>query len=227
VQSKFIKTKLSDDVANYLRKAIIEGVYPPEYHLNEPELARELNISRGPIREAISQLEADGLVYRPGNGRTKVLKFDESDFEDYLNLRTFLESQACRIIIKNAPDDVTFASWLAAAKHDLEQLAISIESGIEIMSNQYDYSFHDNLMEKAGSVVLLRAWKSISGFRRSIMETNIKYAGSVKNNYFRDHMGILEGIESGDVSLMEQGLQKHYKSGRMNFHKMQEVTRNS
>ena len=226
MQSKFIKTKLSDDVANYLRKAIIEGVYPPEYHLNEPELARELNISRGPIREAISQLEADGLVYRPGNGRTKVMKFDESDFEDYLRLRTFLESEACKIIMKHAPYDAAFTSWMAAAKYDLEQLAISIESGIEIMSNQYDYSFHDNLMEKAGSVVL-RAWKSISGFRRSIMETNIKYAGSVKNNYFRDHMGILEGIESGDIARMEQGLQTHYKSGRMNFHKMQEVTRSS
>lgn len=225
MQEKFIKTKLSDDVANYLRKAIIEGGFPPEYHLNELELAKELNISRGPIREAINQLEADGLVYTPSNGRTKVLKFDESDYEDYLKLRCFLESEACKIIMKKAADDSMFISWLASAKRSLEQLAKSIESGLEIISNQYDYSFHDNLMEKAGSVVLLRAWKSISGIRRSIMETNIKYAGNEKNNYFRDHMGVLEGIESGDILLMENKLQQHYESGRTHFHKMQEVTR--
>jgi DNA-binding GntR family transcriptional regulator len=220
-----IKTKLADDVANYLRKAIIEGVYPPNHHLNESELAKELAISRGPIREAINQLEADGLVFTPSNGRTRVLKFDGSDYDDYLKLRRFLESEACKLIMAHAPEDPTFSTWLSDAKQDLEQLARSIESKMETVTNRYDYSFHDNLLEKSGSLVLLRAWKSISGVRRSIMETNMKYAATRRNDYFKTHMGILEGIESGSVALMEEKLDEHFSSGRAHFTRMLQLTR--
>lgn len=220
-----IKTKLDDDVANLLRKAIIEGQYPPDYHLNEAELSRELGISRGPIREAINQLEADGLVYRPSNGRTKVLKFDSDDYEDYLKLRYYLESEACKMIMVRAREDPTFPGWLEAEKQDLRQLEHSIENNVNIITNQYDYAFHDSLLKRADRPILSRAWKSISGIRRSIMETNIKYAEEQRKDYFRTHMGILEGIESGDFSLLEQRLQEHFASGRSHFGRMLNLTR--
>ncbi len=222
-----IKTKLDDDVANLLRKAIIEGQYPPDFHLNEAELSRELGISRGPIREAINQLEADGLVYRPSNGRTKVLKFDSNDYEDYLKLRYYLESEACKMIMMRAGDDPTFSGWLETEKQDLRKLAHSIEISVNIVTNQYDYSFHDSLLQKADSPILSRAWKSISGIRRSIMETNIKYAQDRRKDYIPTHMGVLEGIESGDFNLMEQRLREHFASGRIQFSRMLDLTRKS
>lgn len=224
IAGQMIKTKLADDVANYLRKAIIEGVYPPGHHLNEAELAKELSISRGPIREAINQLEADGLVFTPGNGRTKVLKFDASDYDDYIRLRTYLESEACRLIMVHAPDDPTYKAWISNTKRDLERLARSVESNLESITNRYDYSFHDNIMEKSGSLILLRAWKSISGVRRSIMETNMKYAATRRNEYFKTHMGILDGIESGDMRILQQRLSAHFATGRVNFSHMLQFT---
>ncbi|MDQ0163038.1 GntR family transcriptional regulator [Bacillus alveayuensis] len=81
------------DAYNFIKEAIIHLKYPPGMRLTEESLAKELNLSRTPIREAIKQLEAEGLVVPLKRG-VKVRHFTKEDIKKIYDIRTLLESYA-------------------------------------------------------------------------------------------------------------------------------------
>lgn len=90
-----------------IREAIIDGRLPPGQRLKEEELARELGISRTPVREALLLLESEGLVESiPRRGAT-VRSYAVSDLDDVYQLRALLEGHAARLAAARiSPDDV-------------------------------------------------------------------------------------------------------------------------
>ena len=91
-----------------IREAIIDGRLPPGQRLKEEELARELGISRTPVREALLLLESEGLVESiPRRGAT-VRSYAVSDLDDVYQLRALLEGYAARrAAARISPADVT------------------------------------------------------------------------------------------------------------------------
>ncbi len=91
-----------------IREAIIDGRLPPGQRLKEEELARELGISRTPVREALLLLESEGLVESiPRRGAT-VRSYAVSDLDDVYQLRALLEGHAARrAAARISPADVT------------------------------------------------------------------------------------------------------------------------
>lgn len=81
------------DAYEYIKGAIIEGKFEPGMRLAEESLAKQLNLSRTPVREAIKQLEADGLVVPLKRG-VSVRHFTKEDIRQIYDLRTLLESYA-------------------------------------------------------------------------------------------------------------------------------------
>ena len=90
-----------------IREAIIDGRLPPGQRLKEEELARELGISRTPVREALLMLESEGLVESiPRRGAT-VRSYAVSDLDDVYQLRALLEGHAARrAAARISPDDI-------------------------------------------------------------------------------------------------------------------------
>jgi DNA-binding GntR family transcriptional regulator len=81
------------DAYEYIKGAIIDGKFEPGMRLGEEFLAKELNLSRTPIREAIKHLEADGLVVPLKRG-VSVRNFTTEDIRQIYDLRTILEGYA-------------------------------------------------------------------------------------------------------------------------------------
>ncbi|KQU57527.1 GntR family transcriptional regulator [Rossellomorea marisflavi] len=81
------------DAYKYIKGAIIDGRYTPGMRLGEEFLAKELNLSRTPIREAIRHLEAEGLVIPLKRG-VSVRNFTNEDIRQIYDLRTLLEGYA-------------------------------------------------------------------------------------------------------------------------------------
>ena len=79
-----------------IREAIIEGKLAPGQRLKEEELARELGISRTPVREALLMLQAEDLVVAAPNRGATVRVHDEQDLQDLYELRALLEGYAAR-----------------------------------------------------------------------------------------------------------------------------------
>nr|WP_263327269.1 GntR family transcriptional regulator [Neobacillus sp. Marseille-Q6967] len=94
------------DAYEFIKEAIILGKLEPGMRLGEETLAKELNLSRTPIREAIKQLEAEGLVIPLKRG-VGVRRFTKEDIRQIYDLRTLLESYAAsQAAIHRTEDDL-------------------------------------------------------------------------------------------------------------------------
>lgn len=86
---------LNTDIAyDYIRKRILSGEYPPGHALMTEVLATEIGVSRTPVRDALRQLEADGLVSIRARLGASVKKMDVKEFREMCELRLALESHA-------------------------------------------------------------------------------------------------------------------------------------
>ena len=89
-------TTIKEQVYQIIKEDICNGVYPPGYWLQETDLSAALSVSRSPIREALRQLVADGLVVEYPNRGVFVKEYTQKDIEDIFDLRIILESYAIR-----------------------------------------------------------------------------------------------------------------------------------
>ena len=85
-------TTIREQVYQILRDDICQGVYAPGTRLQEVDLAENLNVSRSPVREALRQLAADGLLLEIPNKGVYVKEFSARDIEEIYELRVMLES---------------------------------------------------------------------------------------------------------------------------------------
>jgi DNA-binding GntR family transcriptional regulator len=140
-------------VAEILREAIIEGRLAPGAPLVEMRLAQQLEVSRGPVRNALNVLEGEGLVRTLRNGRTVVVGFGEDDLEDLTGVRLELETAAIERGIRRAAD----AAPVQAAFAAIEQEGASTQRLVDL-----DVGFHRSLVELSGSRFLMQAWLALA-----------------------------------------------------------------
>ncbi len=91
------KTSLSDQAYRYIQRKIVVAEYPPLFMLNEIEIAKELGISRTPVREAIKRLENDGLLCLKPNCGAEVIGLSKEEMYNILIIRAFLEGLAAKL----------------------------------------------------------------------------------------------------------------------------------
>jgi DNA-binding GntR family transcriptional regulator len=152
---------LRHEVLQGLRTRIVEGEIAPGTRLLEIPLATRLGVSRGPIREALRQLEQEGLVeFEPHRGAI-VVGVPDDEIETMYGIRALLEatafSRACRRL----------------KARDLEALDAMVESMIEASEDgdvervtELDLEFHGRVVELSGLTYLRRLWSSIDGVVR-------------------------------------------------------------
>src|SRR6185312_7806076 len=99
---------LAQSTADLLRERLLGGGFAPGERLVEAEIARQLGISRGPVREALAKLRAEGLVYDEPRRGSFVAELTDHDVHEIYELRAALEMQAVRLLIAR-DDDAAFA----------------------------------------------------------------------------------------------------------------------
>src|SRR5215210_19437 len=95
-ESRPFGEKSSGVAARRIRDAILAGRLEPDQPLREEDLARQLGISRTPIREALLLLQNEGLVETVPNRGATVKSYDAADLDDVYTLRAVLEGYAAR-----------------------------------------------------------------------------------------------------------------------------------
>ncbi len=97
--------QLRQRVASRLRAEILEGVLKPGEWLRQEALARQLNVSQTPVREALKQLAAEGYVEDVPYRGVRVVDLRREDVEDLYACRALIESRAARYAAENITDD--------------------------------------------------------------------------------------------------------------------------
>jgi DNA-binding GntR family transcriptional regulator len=132
-----------------IREAIIEGRLEPGRRLKEEELARELGISRTPIREALLVLQSEDLVVATPNRGATVKVHEAHDLHDLYELRALLEGHASR----RAAERITPAA-LAALRMSCERFdGLSTDDDLRALVRE-NLFFHNTILEVAASVRL-------------------------------------------------------------------------
>jgi DNA-binding GntR family transcriptional regulator len=94
---RLVRQSLSEGVADELRRALIAGELADGEPIPEVHVAARLGVSRGPVREALIELERDGVVEFDGRGRSLVRQMTAEDFEEIYQIRLALEPLAARL----------------------------------------------------------------------------------------------------------------------------------
>ena len=150
---------LVDTVVEQLRDSILSGRFAPGERLVEAELARELAISRGPIREALALLEKDGIVVNVPRRGKFLPAFDAQTIDEIYSLRKVLEPYAVQLLI------ATLTETKVASLHEsLDRLRDAADAGDVRTVAQRDIDFHNSLYVLSGHDLLRKVWaEAISG----------------------------------------------------------------
>ncbi|MGH8866782.1 MAG: GntR family transcriptional regulator [Actinomycetes bacterium] len=127
-------------IAEQLREAIRDGTLAPGMQLREGELATQLGVSRGPLREAAQRLVAEGLLVSAWHRRLTVARLGPADVRDLYAARGAVEGAAWRAVLAGE-DAAGAADRLAAAAHE---------------AGGMDVAFHERLATESGSARLQR-----------------------------------------------------------------------
>lgn len=148
------RQSLADGVTDQIRRAILNADLEEGAAIPEAQLAARLGVSRGPVREALFQLEREGLVAFDPRGRSRVRSLTAEDFEELYSLRLQLESMSVALAAKKLT-----AEDRAALEDNLARCATAptlAEMG------RLDLEFHDLVMRAARHQRLLACWRTIA-----------------------------------------------------------------
>lgn len=197
------KTSLREQALSALRRAITTGQLTPGTHLVETELSEALQISRGTLREAMRQLQQEGLISAGARGRLSVRHLDAKEIRDIFEVRAALESLAAGALASREDRSAAVAD-LREAVADMDRWAASnLEDRIEA-----DLRFHRTMCRSTGNETLVHSWCSLEGsIRMSIMYAGVERA--LKNMDVARHYEIVDAIESGDPDAAAATVRNH------------------
>ncbi|MDP9696871.1 UNVERIFIED_ORG: DNA-binding GntR family transcriptional regulator [Arthrobacter globiformis] len=200
------KKSLREQALAALRAAITSGALEPGRHLVETELSEMLQISRGTLREALRQLQQEGLVSAGTRGRLSVRHLDAKEIRDIYSVRAALESLAARTLCE-LPDRQHVIGSLRAAIQAMEASTHgTLEERVES-----DLDFHRTMCRLTGNETLLHSWESLEGsIRMSIMFAGLEKG--VRNMSVDRHNDIVAAIETGDATLARNTIREHMDS---------------
>lgn len=158
---------IREQVVSNLRTAIISGQFEPGDRLIERELCELMSVSRTSIREALRQLETEGLVENVPNRGMIVGTLSRSEAEDIYQVRSALEELACRLYAERATDE-----GIAALQRCMQGIEEAYQQeGDERVLLQAKNQFYDVLLRGCGNVTiapLLLSLRDRVSFLRSL-----------------------------------------------------------
>lgn len=195
---------LQSAVLQILRDRILDNTLPPGTELNQAAIAQQLGVSRGPVRECLRALEAEGLVVSTPRKKTVVAPFDETDVEELAALRILLEGFAAKWAAENASaEDI---QRLRAITQRMKSLR---SRGTSRTFAELDAEFHTALVSLPGYRHLLRIWKSIFGHVQRFFQAGVDYRNQVEA-----HMTIIEAIENRDSARVQECIRAHIEEAK-------------
>ncbi|WP_028926355.1 GntR family transcriptional regulator [Pseudonocardia acaciae] len=198
------RQRIKDDVLGVLRDAIVTGVFAPGERLREAELADELEVSRGPIRDALASLEHEGLVrIEPHRGAT-VPMLDRRDVEEVYSLRQSLETLAARWAVEHADE-----RDLARMEAVLAEIPAALDRGDPREVTDLDLQFHDAFYRAAHHERLYASWRSLRSQVSLFLFSRNTIAPTSREIVVDEHARILELLRQRSVDELRIAVESH------------------
>lgn len=200
---------LSAGLYTELQKDILSGALPDKSKLTEQAVCKRYNVSRTPVREALRQLEADGLIENIPNRGAYVTGLSKRDISDLFDLRALFEVQAVEWAIKRMrSEDI---DSLAEVMEFMEFYTLK-EDAAKVLS--FNSRFHSLIYEGTGNRKLQRSlevyqtYLKYSAPHRSYTESDLK-------TILEEHRAIYEAFESRNAAAGRKAMEYHMEQSKL------------
>jgi DNA-binding GntR family transcriptional regulator len=193
-----------DRAVERLRMLIVTGEIAPGSQLSQVELARRLGLSTTPVREALRQLEAEGLVESRRNLRPRVPVFDPSDLDAVYSSRILLESLGLALTIPALGD-----AGVARLHKDLEQMRSAATRRRMVAWEKAHGAFHTRLVSGCNGTLANQIRVMMD---RSYRYRHMSVLGEQPHSWQtgdREHEAIVRACEDRDVREAQGLLARH------------------
>jgi DNA-binding GntR family transcriptional regulator len=174
-----------------IRQAIFDGRFAPGQVLREVELAASMGVSRGSVREGLTQLEREGLVVTGWHRPSRVIPVTRRDATELYDLRTALDRLAAAGAGK--------ADDQAPIQAAMQELEAATRSGADLQQLlELDLRFHDAIYLAAANSRLHQAWLAIRS-QVQLFQTRrvMTLVDDYRDRVVREHLELTRLIASG------------------------------
>jgi len=211
------RSTLPGQVANQIREAIKSGKLKPGDRLIETVLAREMNIGRNAVREAIRYIEKEGLIVTTPFKGAQVVEMSKNDLKDIYDVRNALETLALNTLAVKI--DIEKTRVLDAVVKEMK--AVSKKGNLQAIID-VDLKFHRTLCELSENKVLLEAWSAISNrLRAFIANGDGLYGEDTPEVTLGTHYPVFDAIKNSDfklaVRILNEILERGYKMASRSY----------
>lgn len=191
-----------------LQEQILSGELQSGDALVEIKISKQYSVSRTPVREAIIQLEREGLVEIIPHKGAYVIGISQKDINDIYSIRVLIEGLATRWATENITDD------------QIEELreVLELEEFYTVKKNnknisKIDYKFHKLIYKASKSKTLIFILKMLHFFTKNARELAIEDPVRAKES-LQEHLNIFYEIEKRDKEKAEEAMIEHVKNAR-------------
>ena len=190
-------------VTERVRALILDGTFKPNQKLHQEELAKMLQVSRIPTREALRTLEGEGLIRFYPNRSAVVAAMSPAEMKDVYEIRAILEANAAASAIKHITNEK-----IAHLRKLQRQMANCSDGNTWIALND---KFHLEIYEAEGTVRLLnvigtlRNW--VAGYIKLLISDDAHRKAADK-----EHLLILKAVEKRNASALRAAIKSHLRT---------------
>lgn len=194
-----------------LQDAILNGVFKPGQVLRQEDIAARFGVSRSPLREALSRLEADGIVTsRPRRGYA-VISLDPVQIEEAFDLRCLLEAElARRAIAKRTEADVAKVYRIA---HEMSVLPETSDRDSFAYWHNLHTDFHTALLQPSDCPHHLHAWRHCRNLVEPYIRTESRLTGNVERPQ-EEHILLAQAFALGEAEKFADITRQHAEHTR-------------
>jgi DNA-binding GntR family transcriptional regulator len=194
----------SQSVFEQLRQAIWSGDLQPGVALREAHIAKQLNVSQVPVREALLQLESLGLVVRVPDRGTTVTKLTRTEIEQMIDVRRHLEEMAFLL----AADHLTL-TVIAELKTHLKKMRTYVEQRDHFAMAEEDFAFHRTVWKATGNEVLEKTLERLCVAVYAFVSLKRHAAGDSMKAQVAEHKRLLDALMTKNKKTIKAGVAEH------------------
>jgi len=199
------RSVLSEQVKGRLLQAILDGRYPPGARIVETRVAKEFGTSQAPVREALRDLEALGVVETAPFKGARVRQPSIEELLEAFDVRAILEGHGAVLATENIREDDLHE--LLALTEEMREAALA---GDPFREATADTEFHRLIMQHSGNATLVRVWSTLEPFLRTYI--TIVSPGVDRRAVADRHLPIIEALRRGNPDLIEEAFRVHFEA---------------
>jgi DNA-binding GntR family transcriptional regulator len=194
---------LSQKIYREIKKQIIRGFLEPGRKVFANKIAKDLDVSRTPVREALQKLSSEGYLKVTPNKATVVAEVSVEDAKEVLQVRGVLEGLAADICAKKINE-----KEIQKLEEIIQKMNLAIKKGDLINYCELDDNFHELILKICGNKRIIKIRGSLENFIYRFRVKSLSVTGRIENSKI-EHRNILEALKQHNSEKAEKLSKEH------------------